>query len=218
MSLPLSILVTAGPTREPLDAVRYLSNHSSGQMGMAIAAAGARAGHAVRLLLGPGPRVTDEPGLSACTVERFGSTADLERLLARHWGQATLLIMAAAVADYRPATIASGKLPRQKDQPLTLTLEPTPDLVAQCARVKKPGQCIIAFALEEPAHLEARATEKLARKGVDAIIANPLQTMNAPDVAALWLTADGERVSLPMMSKPDFAAWVIARAEAWTQA
>ena len=119
--------------------------------------------------------------------------------------------MAAAVADYRPSRVEEGKLPRQTDQPLTVRMESTPDLVAQMAKTKRADQRVIAFALEEPAALEQRALDKMRRKGVDAIVANALKTMDSDMIEPLWLTEAGQRDALDEMSKPDFAKWLIAR-------
>jgi len=214
----LRLLITAGPTREPIDAVRFVSNRSSGALERAIARAAVDGGHAVTLLLGPGPRADEVPAPTAsagptggCRVIRFETTADLERLLDEQFSEHDVLIMAAAVADYRPARPVEGKLPRDPGKPLVLELEPTPDLVGRLAGRKQDGQRIIAFALEEPERLEVRAAEKMRRKGVDAIVANPLTTMESGRVAAVWLTADGRREAPGEMSKEDFAAWLVGR-------
>ena len=203
------LLITAGPTHEPIDAVRYLANRSSGRMGVALAAAGVAAGWDVMLLLGP----TAEPPTAGVRVERFVATADLERLLASQFPACDVLIMAAAVADYRPATPLDGKLPRRGDR-FVLELAPTPDLVAACAARRAPHQRIIGFALEEPARLATRAVSKLREKGLDAIVANPLATMGAADVVATVFTPDGAQHTPPgagaASTKAEFARWLIA--------
>ena len=201
---PLRALVTVGPTHEPIDEVRYLGNRSSGRMGMAIAESLAAEGCSVTVLAGPG--VTATGGL---TTERFVTTADLGRLLDRHWPAHDLLVMAAAVADYRPARAASGKM-RREDGPVTLSLEPTPDLLAGLAARTGPGRFIVGFALERPDELEASARRKLARKGVDAIVANPIDTMDADDVEATLFLRDGS-VRSPgpgRLPKRAFARWL----------
>lgn len=209
----MRILITAGPTREPIDAVRFISNRSSGQMGIALADAAIEAGHHVTLLLGP---VLMPCSLhERCEVVRFHSSQDLERLLAEHFPECDLLVMAAAVADYRPFEVMQGKLPRDRKGggEMLLRLEPTPDLVAGAAATKRAGQKVVAFALEEPAALQARAAEKMRRKGVDAIVANPLVTMESSQIAPMLLHADGRREVPPHvpLSKPDFARWLIGR-------
>lgn len=210
MPSPKHMLITAGPTHERIDDVRYLANRSSGRMGVALAEAAREAGLAVTLLLGP--TAIDPP--DSVRVARFESAADLEALLTEHFPACDVLVMAAAVADYRPVP-RSGKLPRTKER-LVLDLEPTPDLVAACAARRRPEQRIVAFALEDPADLERRAVQKLAAKGVDAIVANPLETMGSADVSAVVYTADGRRIvpgsGNPPPGGPDkaaFARWLI---------
>lgn len=210
----MRLLITAGPTREPIDAVRFISNRSSGRLGIALADAAAQAGHDVTLLLGP---TAAPPDLDQrAKVLRFESAADLQRLLDERFGQCDVLVMAAAVADYRPAQVVAGKPARALDPGApgarqTLELVPTPDLVADVAQRKQPGQKVIAFALEEPAHLEQRAQDKMRRKGVDAIVANPLGTMEASDITPHWFTATGAHESPGRMSKADFASWLLDR-------
>ncbi|MEM9914705.1 MAG: phosphopantothenoylcysteine decarboxylase [Planctomycetota bacterium] len=205
----MKTLITAGPTREPIDAVRFISNRSSGRMGIALAEAAADAGHDVMLLLGPvmapttlGDRVE---------VVRFQTTAELQGLLDEHFRGCDQLIMAAAVADYRVAQFTEGKTERKKH--LQIELEGTPDLVAGIAQTKRDDQRVIAFALEEPHELETRAVAKMKRKGVDAIVANPLVTMEDDAVSAVLLHADGRRETPDggtPLSKTAFARWLIA--------
>ncbi len=202
------LLITAGPTHEPIDAVRYIANRSSGRLGLALAAAARDAGWDVTLLLGP---VAAEPP-AGVTTHRFESTADLAARLDACFPDCDVLIMAVAVADYRPRSATVPKLPRS-GRPLRLELEPTPDLVAACVARKRPGQRIIGFALEDAAALESRAAEKLRRKGLDAIVANPLETMGAGDIGAVLLTAGGERLTPGgggPLDKAAFARWLIA--------
>ncbi|MEM8737826.1 MAG: phosphopantothenoylcysteine decarboxylase [Planctomycetota bacterium] len=203
----MKILLTAGPTREPIDDVRFISNRSSGRMGLALADAAGQAGHDTTLLLGPvlapadlGPHVR---------VLRFNTTSELQTLLAEHFPEQDLLIMAAAVADYRVAQAIDGKTERKKH--LRIELESTPDLVAGVAATKTAAQRIVAFALEEAHHLESRATAKMKRKGVDAIVANPLITMEHDGIDAIYLTADGDRHQPGPMTKDAFARWLIDR-------
>ena len=203
----MHILITAGPTREPIDDVRFISNRSSGQMGFALAEAALSAGHEVTLLFGPAllpPSVAEQ-----VDIVRFHTTADLEALLAEYFPKCDVLIKAAAVADYRPAQLIEGKTPR--GQGMKIELEPTPDLVAGCAKTKRDDQTIIAFALEDPTVLETRAVEKMQRKKVDAILANPLQTMDASDIEPILFYADGRRDEPGTMSKVKLADWLIAQ-------
>jgi phosphopantothenoylcysteine decarboxylase/phosphopantothenate--cysteine ligase len=207
-SLP-RILITAGPTQEPLDPVRFISNRSSGKLGIALARAGMEAGCPVTLLLAAGVHAP-LPG-TGIDVRRFQTAADLQSLLVELWPEYDVLVMAAAVADYRPRHVRQGKLPRESSGILRLELDPTPDLVDQAAQHRRADQRIIAFALEDPDKLVARAQEKLRRKGVDAIVANPLKTMDADTIHATWMTAAGECLELPPMIKTHFSSWLIAR-------
>lgn len=207
LALPTEVLITAGPTHEPIDPVRFLGNRSSGTLGVALAEAALRAGHRVTLLLGPveaavADRVPPQVGL-----RRYGSTAELEAALAQAFPRCGLLIMAAAVADYRPVEVAGDKL--RRGGRWTLELEATPDLVAGCVAGRRPGQRVVAFALEPADSLRERALTKLRRKGVDALVANPLQTLHAPDIDATLLWADGRTAAPGPLPKPAFATWLL---------
>ena len=202
---PLRALVTAGPTHEPIDAVRYFGNRSSGRMGRAIAGALASRGADVTLLAGPG--VAEVPGVR--TV-RFRTANDLDGALRQQWPAHDLLVMAAAVADFRPAApAASGKL-RRTDARLTLELEPVPDLLAGLASLTRPGQTMVGFALELAEDLDRSARGKLVRKGLQAIVANPIETMESAEVDGHLITADGaaHRPAAGRCSKEAFADWL----------
>lgn len=186
------VLVTAGPTHEPIDGVRFIGNRSSGAMGIALAEALAGLGAPCTLLLGPTSLTSHH---SSIRVQRFRTTADLQRLLEAEFPHCDVLVMAAAVADYRPLPLpgqrpGKGKLPRQK-KGLTLRLESTPDLVAGLAALRSPGQTVVGFALEPQATMHKRAAAKLVRKGLDLIVANPLETMESPNIRASVLSAEG---------------------------
>ncbi len=209
----MRILITAGPTREPIDSVRYISNRSSGKMGIAAAEAAVEAGHDVTLLLGPVPVFGSLHDVMR--VYRFNSSAELKQLLDAHFPDCDLLIMAAAVADYRVEQPTDGKIKRESESGdadgLTLKLQPTPDLVAAVAGMRRADQKIVAFSLEEPGELEQRAVAKMQRKGVDAMVGNPLGTMDGDHISALWLTAAGDRIEPGSMTKQAFARWLIER-------
>lgn len=220
-----SILITAGPTHEPIDSVRYLANRSSGRLGIALAEAAAARGWAVTLLLGPVARSCDD---TRVRVVRFRTTADLEALLAEHFPACDVLIQAAAIADYRPKASGIGNRASAKpdespfsgvkikrgERPLTIELEPTPDLVAACAVRRKPGQAIVGFALEPRERMIESATDKLARKGLDLVVANPLETMDAEGIDAVVLDRAGGRFETGgPWTKDRFAAWLIERVE-----
>lgn len=224
------ILITAGPTHEPIDAVRYIGNRSSGRMGIALATAAHAQGHRCTLLLGPTDIAVDSP----VGLRRFRTAADLAVLLGEEFHHCDILVMAAAVADYRPALLlpgrpgeadlspgtpgrpvsgAEGKI-RRMDGPLTLVLEPVPDLLAAAAARRRPDQTVVGFALERVATAEELvrlARGKLARKSIDAIVANPLETMQSASIDGVLVHADGtvERPPRAPTSKDDFAAWLI---------
>lgn len=166
----------------------------------------------VRLLLGPTPAM---PTDSRIEVVRFQTTADLERLLQQHVPWCNVLIMAAAVADYRPKVQAVGQKLKRSAAGLTLELEGTPDLLAGVSRTRRPDQLLVGFALEPADRLEASARDKLARKGLDLIVANELETMDAADVRAWVLSISGSTWQTPgHVSKQAFAKMLIERIDA----
>lgn len=210
---PPRLLVTAGPTHEPIDRVRFIGNRSSGRLGTAIAVAAARRGIPTTLLLGP---VESAPDLSIphLAVARFRTAADLAALLAAESDRHDLIVMAAAVADFRPRQAFEGKH-RRTESGLSIELEPVPDLLAGLATRRRPGQRLVGFALEPEAELESRAIAKLRRKGIDAIVANPLETMDSPEILATVFFADGTKATPPehplAIGKDRFAAWLLDR-------
>jgi phosphopantothenoylcysteine decarboxylase/phosphopantothenate--cysteine ligase len=210
-----SVLVTAGPTREPIDPVRYLSNHSSGRMGLALAAAARDRGAAVTLLHGPiGLPLPD--GVRAQAVETAAEMAERVLDLAPRMD---VLVMAAAVADYRPQTVASGKLKKHAAS-LTLQLERNPDILelldARLAgAVERPMR--VGFAAETE-DLLANARAKLARKGLDLIVANPVPESFAGETStATLLDAAGVQALAPS-TKAEVAAAILDRVAAWLAA
>jgi phosphopantothenoylcysteine decarboxylase/phosphopantothenate--cysteine ligase len=177
-------------------------------MGVALAAESAARGHDVTLLLGQAVAAAPCCGVHC---ERFDSTRDLAGMLDTHFPACDLLIMAAAVSDFIPEEAAEGKLDRRKG-PCSLALSPAPDLVAQLAAVRRPDQRIVGFALEAAEDLEARAVAKMRRKNLDAIVGNPLATMEGVRVSGLLAQADGSvRTAPPDATKPAFAAWLLDR-------
>jgi len=169
----MRILITAGPTREYLDSVRYLSNASSGRMGIALARAALDRGHVVVLVCGPVELI---PPAGARMVPVVTSREMLEACV-RHFPACDAAIMAAAVCDYRPVRVARRKLKRGKT-PRTVKLEPTPDICALLGKTKHEAQRVIGFALEDRDG-RRRAELKLKRKNCDAIILNSPETINA---------------------------------------
>jgi phosphopantothenoylcysteine decarboxylase/phosphopantothenate--cysteine ligase len=161
----MRVLVTAGPTREPLDPVRYLTNRSSGKMGYALARAFAQAGHPVLLISGP-TAIPIPEDVDFLPVE---TAADMRTAVSRHIGRMDVAVFAAAVADYTPAKVAEQKL-KKTGESLTLELVRTPDILGG-ARANGFTGTLVGFAAETE-NLEANAREKLAKKGCDLVIAN----------------------------------------------
>lgn len=168
------VLVTAGPTYEPIDPVRFIGNHSSGKMGVAIADALAARGAQVTLLLGPSAQ---EPTQGEVTTVRVRTAAEMHAEAARCFPEMDAAVLAAAVADYRPAQTAKEKIKKGTEE-MTLRLEKTPDIAASLGRVKRPDQLLVGFALETEDEL-ANAREKLERKNFDLIVLNSLRDAGA---------------------------------------
>ncbi len=201
-------LVTAGPTEEPIDEVRFLGNRSSGRMGVALATALAEHGWRVRLALGP-IRIAP-PCHPLVEIVPFRSSQDLEALLRAELPAADLVVMAAAVADYRPRVVETGKM-RRSAEGMTLALEGVPDLLATTKTARKPASRVFGFALEPAERLRASALEKLVRKDLAGIVANPLETMDAADIDGTLFLRDGrERTPGERCSKEAFARWLAA--------
>ena len=205
------LLISAGPTHEPIDAVRYLGNRSSGRLGCALATASVAAGCPTTLLLGP--TACPAPEDSAITTHRFQSCADLQSLLAECWPKHDLLLMAAAVADYRPRTVRTDEKLRRTPGRMSLELEATPDLLAELAANSRSDQFRIGWALEPRERLIESARAKLERKQLDAIVANPLGTLDSDEIEPVLLLADGSmhRPSSKRLAKSDFAVWLVEK-------
>jgi phosphopantothenoylcysteine decarboxylase/phosphopantothenate--cysteine ligase len=168
------ILVSAGPTHEPLDPVRYLANRSSGKMGYAIAAAARARGAAVQLVTGP-TSITPPFGVE---VTRVGTAAEMQAALLERAAGADAIVMAAAVADHRPAAAAEQKISLDKTESYSVALVPNPDILAELVRRREPGQVIVGFAAETAATAE-RAIAKRKRKGCDLLVANDVTAAGA---------------------------------------
>ncbi len=167
-------IVTAGPTYEPIDPVRFIGNRSSGKMGVAIAEALALQGAEVQLILGPSNLSTEATNVQLIRVQ---TAQDMYDAATKNFGQSDIAVMAAAVADYRPKTVADKKL-KKGDFDLTIPLERTQDIAAALGKVKKKHQVIIGFALETNNELE-NAKGKLKKKNFDMIVLNSLQDKGA---------------------------------------
>ena len=201
-----TVLVTAGPTCEDLDPVRYITNRSSGKMGYAVAEAAARRG--ARVLLVSGPTSLETP----TGVERMDvrSAEDMRRAVQERFAQSSIAIFAAAVADYRPAEAYTQKLKRGKEE-LTVRLEPNPDILAEAARNK--GDRLVAGFAAETDHVAENARKKLAAKNADLIVANDVTAEGAGfdgDTNIVTLFArDGRDLPLPKMSKREVAERIL---------
>jgi phosphopantothenoylcysteine decarboxylase/phosphopantothenate--cysteine ligase len=204
------VLVTAGGTREPLDAVRYLGNRSSGRMGVALAAEARRRGADVTLIAAN----LAVPAPDGLQVVETPTAAELEREVLARAG-VDLVLMAAAVADYRPAEAASEK--RSKDGGAWhLELEPTPDILAELGSQHANGRVLVGFAAETGSDGISRAREKLIRKGVDLIVYNDVGRdgigFDAAENEVVLVTATGEQ-PVPRAPKKVVAAAILDRAE-----
>lgn len=198
----VNVLVTAGPTREPLDPVRFLSNRSSGRMGYELAAAFAGEGH--RVLLISGPTTLDVPdGIDFLPVE---SAADMFAAVSQHLGRMDVAVFAAAVADYTPASVAPQKI-KKTGKTLTLELVKTTDILGSARQPLGFTGTLVGFAAETE-QLETHARAKLTRKGCDLVIANDVSKpgigFDSNDNEVLLVDPEGSE-ALPRASKHDLA-------------
>jgi phosphopantothenoylcysteine decarboxylase/phosphopantothenate--cysteine ligase len=193
------VLVSAGPTQEPIDPVRFISNRSSGKMGYAIAEAARDRGAEVILVTGPSA-LTPPPGVTTVLVNTASEMSDA---LSRHFPSSTVLIMAAAVADFRPKMPTVQKLKKQGKSELVLELEATPDILAMLS-ARRTSQIVVGFAAETE-HVLSHAKDKLRAKGLDLIIANDVAQagggFGSDDNSAVILSATGEQKVLGLMPK-----------------
>ncbi|MCS7047821.1 MAG: hypothetical protein NZ483_00825 [Verrucomicrobiae bacterium] len=196
-------LVTAGPTREHWDPVRFLSNRSSGRMGYAIGEA-ARAFGAVTLVSGP----VALPVPAGVELVRVVSAAEMAEAVWSRFDEADVVVMAAAVCDFRPKQVATEKW-KKDSAPRVIELEPTPDILAECGR-RKRRQVLVGFAVETE-QLEERAWEKLRRKNLDWIVANEATAFEAETNRVVLLGADGSREEFPELPKDELARRLVAR-------
>ena len=203
--VPLRFLITAGPTREFLDPIRYSSHRSSGRMGYAIAEAALAVSPQVTLVSGP-------TSLAVPKGVEFVSVTTAEEMAEAVWsrfGSVDVCIMAAAVCDFRPKKTAGSKI-KKSSRVGTLELERTPDILAELGRRKK-SQVLIGFAAETD-HLEKNAREKLIRKNLDFIVANDSSAFDSETNRVAILPADGNVERLPEMRKTEVARQIVERA------
>ena len=207
------VLITAGPTREYIDPVRFLSNPSTGTMGMTLAAAAAKRGAHVDLVLGPVSSSNLPPGVE---VHRVVSAQQMAETVFRLYDDSVdVAIMAAAVSDYTPLESSTRKL-KKSDQHWKLELVPTLDIARALGAKKQPHQFLMGFALETDRAIE-HARRKLQTKNLDAIVVNSLEDQGAGfgtttnKVTILW--KDGTQESLPLAPKHRVAEWILDRVE-----
>ena len=204
------VLISAGPTQEAIDPVRFISNHSTGKMGIALANAFFMAGADVTLIAGP---MNLKPDFSGITTVEVVSAADMENACLNAFEESDICIMAAAVADYRPIKIADQKI-KKVDSELSIELTRTSDILQKLGTMKKSGQCLIGFALETQDE-EANAKAKLKRKNADFIILNSMQDEGAGfgrDTNQVTIySANGSQESLALASKKEIASQICQR-------
>jgi len=202
----MKMVITAGPTREAIDPVRYISNHSSGKMGYALAEAAIEAGAEVTLISGP---VNLQPP-ERCTLIPVISAADMHSATMSACANADILISSAAVADYRPVTVATQKIKKHADA-MTLEMEKNPDIVSAAA-TKYDDLFVVGFAAETQ-DVESYARGKLERKNLDAIVANDVSRsdvgFNSDNNEAWWISADTSK-AFSIRSKTQLARDIVA--------
>jgi phosphopantothenoylcysteine decarboxylase/phosphopantothenate--cysteine ligase len=202
----LRVLVTAGGTREPIDPVRFIGNRSSGKQGHAIADEAAARGAEVTLVT-----TANRPCMAAVEVVSVETAAQMEAAVTARAATADVIVMAAAVADFRPKVAADDKLKKRDGVP-EVVLEPTPDILAGLGAAKRPGQTLVGFAAET-SDLLANAADKVRRKDLDLVVANDV---SAPGVgfehdtnAVVLLRGDGSREDVPLADKRAVARAVL---------
>jgi phosphopantothenoylcysteine decarboxylase/phosphopantothenate--cysteine ligase len=203
------VLVTAGPTWEPFDPVRYITNPSSGKMGFALAVEASRRGAHVDLVTGP-THLPDPPFL---TTHRVKTAREMDTAVRRLAAAADVIVMSAAVSDYRPEEEAPQKM-KKSDRDLTIRLVRTPDILAGVGAAKKPGQVVVGFAAETENLLE-NASEKLRKKNLDFIVANDLTQpgsgFRCDTNQVKILDRAGNVEALPCLSKEEVARRILDR-------
>lgn len=199
------MLITAGRTEEPWDPVRFLSNSSSGRMGFALARAAKAQGAQVTLIAGP----ADLPPPPVDALIRVRTAGEMRRAVMRELPKNRALVMAAAVADFRPKVAQTVKIKRTGKRAV-LELEPNPDIVAEAAGRKKNGTVVVGFALET-GDLKANALKKLKSKRLDLIVANQASTLGSDRNQGILFYADGKSERIPESTKDAFAQTIVER-------
>ena len=204
----LKVLVTAGGTREPIDSVRFVGNRSSGRMGFALAEEAAALGAEVTV-------IAANVGLARTPRVHYvdvATAAELQEACEAHFARADVLLMAAAVADYRPATPADTKLKKDAREELVVALERTPDILSGLAAIRRPDQTVVGFAAEHGEGALAHGRDKLARKGLDAVVVNDIARADigfeGSENEVTIVTAAGER-HVPRAPKVEIARAIL---------
>jgi phosphopantothenoylcysteine decarboxylase / phosphopantothenate---cysteine ligase len=204
------LLVTAGPTREPIDPVRFIGNRSSGRMGYALAAAAWRMGAEVDLISGP----TSLPAPVGVRRTRVETAAEMREAVERALPEADVLVMAAAVADFRPAEPRSGKIKKDEGPTTNLALEPTADVLKSTIHLRRAGAVVVGFALETDAPIQ-NGLKKLEEKQLDLLVVNDAREPGAgfevPTNRVTLLDAGGGREDLPLLPKDEVAGRILER-------
>lgn len=201
-----NVLITAGPTQEAIDPVRFISNHSSGKQGYAIAKAAKDMGANVTIISGP-TQCQEIEGVSIVSVK---SAVDMFEAVKEHLDESDFIIMAAAVADYRPEQISEQKI-KKNDESMVIHMIKNPDILAYAGQHKKENQVICGFAMETE-NLEENAYKKLVSKNCDMLIANNLFTKGAgfkTDTNVVTLFKNNERIQLPKMTKEELGVKIL---------
>lgn len=205
----LKVMITAGPTYEKIDPVRFIGNYSSGKMGYAIADEAARRGAEVTVVSGPVSVVPSEPGVRVIKVE---SAREMMEAAEREFAGADVAVMAAAVADYAPAEPALSKIKREGGEPPVIRLVKNPDIAAALGERKRPGQTLVGFALETDHEMD-NAADKMKRKHLDMIVLNSLRDKGAgfgTDTNLVTiLSADGRTTRYDLKSKREVACDIL---------
>jgi phosphopantothenoylcysteine decarboxylase / phosphopantothenate---cysteine ligase len=207
----LNAMVTAGPTYERIDPVRFIGNFSTGKMGIAVAEALADKGAKVTLILGPSAHRTYHANITTIGVESAHQMYEASKAA---FGKAHIAVLAAAVADFKPAEQAAEKIKKKDEHGLTLTLTKTEDILAGLGKIKQPWQTLIGFALETNNEL-SNAQEKLAKKNADIIVLNSLRDEGAGfgyDTNKITLLRqNGQLEALPLQSKAEAAEAIVKK-------
>ena len=200
----MTFLITAGPTREPIDPVRYISNRSSGKMGYAIAEAALDEGHDVILISGP---VNLAPPRNAKIVS-VSTSDEMFQAVHQYAEDSDVCVLCAAVADYKPAQVSSAKI-KKRPGGISIELVPTRDILQSLGHKSPRTFLLVGFAAETD-HLEANATKKLREKNCDIIVANDVRVgMETDENELLILFRDGEKKEIPRASKKNLARGLV---------